>query len=290
MPPPVSARAHRGRRALLTLTTDIGWAYAAQMKGAILSLAPSVQLVDITHQIRPQGVGEAAFLLSHIIPAFPPGTIHVAVVDPGVGTDRQAVAIECSEGSLLLGPDNGVFAPVGARLGVRRVVRLEPSRVRPGGHKSATFEGRDLFAPAAARLATGAQVTELGDLTVLRAEKAPVVASRGPGAGRVVHVDVFGNLITDLPPDTLPAPGSSVRLSWGGPARSSGTRIVPRVRTYGELPPGALGVLVSSFGLVEVARAMGSAARTLSLGEGSWVRVSAVPSRRSGRGPHRQSL
>ncbi len=259
------------------------------MKGVILSFAPDARLVDITHHIRPQGIGEAAFLLSHIAPTFPSGTIHVAVVDPGVGTGRQPVGIECEEGSHLIGPDNGVFGPVREKLGTRRVVRLDPSRVRPGGSLSATFEGRDLFAPAAARLARGTGLGDLGTPTELRAESPPRTPSRAPGSGSVVHVDVFGNLITDLPPGALPGPGNPVRVSWKGPG-GSGARVLPRVRTYGDLPPGTLGVLVSSFGLVEIARAGGSAAAALSLGEGSSVTLMHGASRHAGTLRHRQSL
>ena len=259
------------------------------MKGVILSLAPDARLVDVTHQVRPQGIGEAAFLLSHIAPTFPSGTIHVAVVDPGVGTGRQPVGIECEEGSYLIGPDNGVFGPVQEKLGTRRVVHLDPARVRPGGPRSATFEGRDLFAPAAARLARGAGLGDLGAPTDLRGQSAPRTPLRAPGWGSVVYVDVFGNLITDLSPGALPGPGSPVRLSWKGPG-GSGVRVLPRVRTYGDLPPGTLGVLVSSFGLVEIARAGGSAAAALSLGEGSSVTLTPGPSGRAGTLRHRQSL
>ncbi len=290
MPPRRLPRPSSGRGSILTLTTDIGWAYAAQMKGVILSLAPEVQLIDIAHGIRPQAIGEAAFLLSHIAIAFPPGTIHVAVVDPGVGTDRQPIGIQCEEGSYLVGPDNGVFGQVQERLGTRRVVRLDPSRVRPRGGPSATFEGRDLFAPAAARLATGAELSDLGDRTELRCPGADPALSRDPESGKVLHVDVFGNLITNLLPEAFPGGGGFVRLSWKSPAGAVRARVVPRVRTYGDLPSGALGVLVSSFGLVEIARAGGSAADALSLGEGSRVKVSPVPSRRAGRPAHRQSL
>jgi S-adenosylmethionine hydrolase len=259
------------------------------MKGVILSLAPHARLVDVTHEIRAQRVEEAAFLLGHIAPTFPAGTIHVVVVDPGVGTERQPVGIACEDGSLLIGPDNGVLAPARKTLGTRQVVRLVPSKVAPGRAVSATFHGRDLFAPAAARLATGAALLDLGEPTLLRGEAGRRPQSRDPGSGFVVHVDVFGNLITDVSPQVLPGPGRCVRLSYRGP-RGYRTRILPRVRTYGDLPPGGLGVLVSSFGTVEVARAEGSAADTLSLEEGSGVTLLPVPPRHRAASRHRQSL
>ena len=115
------------RKRLVTLTTDVGAAYAAQMKGVLARALPPGTVVDLVLDLRPHAIEEAAFLLRHMAPTFPPGTVHVAVVDPGVGGRRAPIAVACREGSFLVGPDNGVLGPLAEVLGVRRVVRLEPA-------------------------------------------------------------------------------------------------------------------------------------------------------------------
>lgn len=255
---------------LVTLTTDIGWAYAAQMKAVLYRALPTVRVVDLAHDLAPHRVGEAAFLLRHMAAGFPAGTVHVAVVDPGVGSARAAVAVACSDGSRLVGPDNGVLSPLAAHLGLRRCVRLSRERVAPGARGSATFDGRDLFAPAAARLAGGAPLDELGTPFDLEAKPIPTAVHRHGGVdGTVLHVDRFGNLITNVEPGALP-PGVRrvvVRFGRGRP------RILPFVRTYSDLAPGRLGLLNSSFGLLEVAAREASAADRCHAGPGDPLRL-----------------
>ncbi|MEM8996861.1 MAG: SAM-dependent chlorinase/fluorinase, partial [Acidobacteriota bacterium] len=184
----------------ITLLTDFGLSdyYVAAMKGVLLTRAPGAPLVDISHDVDPGDVRGAAFLLEAAYPCFPAGTVHLAVVDPGVGTDRSLLAVEMPDGSRLVAPDNGLLD--GFIDDARQVVaadRPDLYREAPG----ATFHGRDRFAPLAAALATGAGVHTLGPLL-----EAPVRLSRqqpkkGNGLlqGQVTQIDRYGNIVTDIP-------------------------------------------------------------------------------------------
>jgi|HubBroStandDraft_4_1064222.scaffolds.fasta_scaffold67900_2 S-adenosylmethionine hydrolase len=259
------------RTRIVTLTTDIGWAYAAQMKAVLARRAPSVRVVDIAHDVTPHAIREAAFVLGHVAPQFPPGTVHVAVVDPGVGgSSRAPVAVRTVDGSHLVGPDNGVLSLACRALGGGRAVRLDVTRLAPGGRSSATFEGRDVFAPAAAALAMGRPLGRLGVPHRLRDLALPTAHRTGTAAtGEVVYVDVFGNAVTNLAPDSIPLGAAKVSLRAG--RRRAGE--VEVWRTYEDGRVGDLGLLVSSFGWLEVAERNGSAARRLSLAPGSRVTV-----------------
>jgi S-adenosylmethionine hydrolase len=266
---------------LVTLTTDIGWAYAAQIKAAVARSAPQVRVVDVAHDVRPQGVREAAFVLGHLAPQFPAGTIHVAVVDPGVGSSRAPLAIRCRDGSFLVGPDNGVLALAADALGGGSAVRLEPRRLSPGGQSSPTFEGRDLFGPAAAALAVGRKMASLGRAATwmpLRLGRSRWTGASG--VGEVVYVDVFGNAITNLSSDRLPKRLRSVRGRFAG----GRVRRIPVARTYADLPEGGLGLLGSSFGYLELAERGGSAARRLGVSSGDPVELTwAAPTGKGGK-------
>lgn len=264
----------RGRPAppngLVTLATDIGWEYASQVKGVLYSRLPPGSVVDLTHELRPHAVAEAAFLLAHMARGFPAGTVHLAIVDPGVGGARAPLALRCRDGSLLVGPDNGVLAPLASELGLLRAVRLDPKKVASGRAPSATFEGRDLFAPAAALLAQGTPVERLGRAVRPRPFPLPKPRrARGALFGELVHIDRFGNLITNIPTAWLPPGAGPMELTLSlRPART-----LPRARTYSDLPFGELGLLGSSFGLVEVARREGSAAERIGAEVGEHVEL-----------------
>lgn len=221
----------------LVLLTDFGTvdAYVGVMKGVIAGIAPGLPVIDLCHAVPPQDVARGADLLAESWRWFPAGTVFVGVVDPGVGTDRRALLARI-DGRLFVGPDNGLCsrvtdAPFEARA-------LPDAWGLPA--RSATFHGRDLFAPAAARLASG-QVA-FDDAPPLHA---PVRLPR-PAPGAVRAFDHFGNALTDLPER---ADGA---LIWNG-------RHVPVVRTYGDAPPGALVALTGSAGLLELAVVGGSA-------------------------------
>jgi S-adenosyl-L-methionine hydrolase (adenosine-forming) len=262
---------------LVTLTTDIGWAYAAQMKAVLYRALPPGSVVDLTHDIPAHSVREGAFLLERMARGFPAGTVHVAIVDPGVGTHRAPIAIGCADGSVLVGPDNGVLAPLARSLGPGRAVRLDPERIVPGSIPSATFEGRDLFAPAAALVATGTRPEDLGPPFAARDLELPR-PHRGSASllGEILHVDRFGNLITNLPSDWCPLGSGPFPLELEGKR----IRGVLRARTYAELSSREVGVIGSSFDLLEVAVREGSAAVRLRARVGQSVAI--FPAARAG--------
>ncbi|HXH22037.1 MAG TPA: SAM-dependent chlorinase/fluorinase [Dehalococcoidia bacterium] len=267
---------------LVTLTTDFGLqdSYAGQMKGALLAVSPEARIVDLTHEIAPQGISEAAFVLETAWRFFPPGTIHVVVVDPGVGSGRRRLIIE-AEGHFFVGPDNGCLSaalPDTAR-GLRppeagyeaRPLRL-PRSVRAFAfaredllprRPSATFEGRDVFAPVAGLLAGGTKAAELGRRVT---ELLALPAFRGPPVpegldGMVMRCDRFGNLITDIRGGDL-RPGARVLVA---------AEELEVARTYSEAP--GLTALVGSSGYLEVALPNGNAAAALAAGPGTPVLV-----------------
>ena len=256
--------------AIITLTTDFGTrdSYVAEMKAVILSLAPDVRLVDVTHEIAPQAIIEGALALEAITACSPPGTIHLAVVDPGVGTARRGLAVEAG-GQRFVGPDNGLFTPIYDR-GAFRAFELEaPEYRRP--QVSRTFHGRDVFAPAAGHLALGVPLERFG-APVDDPVRIPWPRARhGPRGtmGAVVHVDRFGNLITSIGAEAVRAV-----LGQGQARITIGRRRLPIVRTYGDLPPGGVGALIGSRERLEIVVREGNAAARLGARAGTPVVVS----------------
>lgn len=243
---------------LITLLTDFGLAdnYVAEVKRVLLTLVPGVTLVDVSHDVAPGDVRAASFVLSRVWQRFPAGTVHLAVVDPGVGTARRALAAQAA-GHSFVAPDNGLLSPLP---GNARFVELP---VPP--QASATFHGRDVFAPAAARLAQGASFDSIGR-PVTDWYCSPLPALRRVGnevVGEVVYVDRFGTLVTNLPEGA----------SAGSRLRVGGTDAGPLRRTFGDVAPGELVAYVGSGGTIEVAVRDGNAARSLALGVGTEVRL-----------------
>lgn len=274
--------ARRNGRRLVTLSTDIGWAYAAQMKAVLLREVPAERIVDLAHDLPAHQVEPSAFLLREMARRFPPGTVHLAVVDPGVGGRRAALAVACRDGSFLVGPDNGLLSPLAELLGVREVRRL---RSRTGARVGATFDGRDLFAPAAAALASGGRFSALGPRTTLHRPQRPSPRqTRSALEGRILWVDPFGNLITDLPSAWWPVGHPRVRLTIAG--RSFPLTLA---RVYDELAPRALGLLPSSFGLLEVAARQRPASARTRGAAGDRVRIEFAPAARGARWSRRHS-
>lgn len=249
---------------IVTLTTDFGTrdSYVAELKGVLLQQGPAdLRIVDLTHEIAAHDVREAAFFLRAAVPRFPAGTIHVAVIDPGVGSARHAIVAQ-SGGQFLVGPDNGIFAWV-----LDASARVHRLPVPAAASVSATFHGRDLFAPAAARLALGVAVQDLGPALadpVRLAWPEPTV-EHARVIGEVVHVDRFGNLITNLERNTLPRVPLHIRLG--------GQPIGPLRDHYAEVSAGALIALIGGAGLLEVAARDESAAQVLGAGLGARVDV-----------------
>lgn len=248
---------------IITLTTDFGGAdgYVGTMKGVILALAPAARLVDLSHEIAPQDIRQAAHVLRQAAPYFPAGAIHLAVVDPGVGGARRPLLVTTPQAAFV-GPDNGLFTFALDQPGAQARTLDRTEAWLP--QVSRTFHGRDIFAPVAARLALGAAPDDLGTPitdAVRLAQAAPQRLGNDGIVGNVVHVDRFGNLISDVPAAWL-ADGA-----WT--CQIAGREIAALASTYAEVAPGTALALVSSGDTLEVAVRDGSAARDLGVGVGA---------------------
>lgn len=244
--------------AVITLLTDFGSddSYVAEVKGVLLAAAPGTTLVDITHAVQQGDVLGAQYLLTRTWQRFPPGSVHLAVVDPGVGSERRAIAVR-HRNHAFVAPDNGLLTPV---LDDAEVVELSiPTSAAP------TFHGRDVFAPAAAALASGRSLTDLGSPVRDPVRRAPPQPRQDGAAtiGEVVWIDRFGNLVTNIPATAVP----------------SGTVIVGQqiigslARTFADVDPGRLVAYAGSGGTVEIAVRDGSATAVLAAGRGTVVQV-----------------
>jgi S-adenosylmethionine hydrolase len=238
------------------------------MKGRILDGAPAARLIDLTHEIVAHWPAEAGFWLARSYAYFPPGTVHLAVVDPGVGTARDIAIVEC-DGHLFLAPDNGLLAEVAGRAGARLWhLRSDALPALGVDRPSATFHGRDIFAPVVAALATGrvspSQIGRpVGSLVPSWVEEA--AGTRERVAGVVITIDHFGNLITNIDRTLLD--------DLVDPLVHAGNLVLPLRRTYGDTRPGEPLALVNSFGVIEIAVAEGRAADALGLSRGAPVVV-----------------
>lgn len=254
---------------IITLTTDFGTAdgFVGAMHGRAISINPDVRLVDISHDIAPQNVTQGAWCLRRAAAQFPPGTIHLAVVDPGVGSARAGIVVE-TERSLLVGPDNGLLWPAARDGGVRRVRRIVE---RPDDwHHSTTFDGLTCFMPVAAHLSTGMAPAEIGPtLTEMVRLDVPEPRTTPEGVvGELLYFDRFGNGITNIRRDMVPG-GAAARVVLAE------ERTVPLYSHYAALgdAPGAVGALWNADDLLELVVNGGSFASRLLLMPGGRVRV-----------------
>jgi S-adenosylmethionine hydrolase len=252
--------------AVITLTTDFGQddGYVGTMKGVILSIAPEVRIVDISHDISPQNIRQAAYVLSTAAPYFAPATVHVVVVDPGVGSARRPIAVS-TDSARYVAPDNGVLSYALSELGAQAVQLDRPHYWLPV--VSHTFHGRDIFSPVGAHLASGVTLDEVGT-AITDAETFPLPRPQrladGTVQGAVLHADRFGNLITDIP------------MSWladgqGWSFEIAEQRIAGLGVTYAAVARGTLVALAGSEGMLEIAVREGSAAEVLGAGAGTEV-------------------
>jgi S-adenosylmethionine hydrolase len=263
---------------IITLTTDFGLAdsYVGTMKGVILSIVPDARLVDITHDVSPQNIHQAAFIAQTFYDYVPSGTIHLLVVDPGVGSQRRAIALGTPQ-ALFVAPDNGVLTYVWrdalARWGPEACEVVELAEQRFWLQRvSSTFHGRDLFAPVAAHLASGVPLASLGPRLPRIAEAAleqPAPGRNGGLVGQIIHVDHFGNCITNIMPRHLEEAGMGDQMV----VRIIDQDIVGLQRTYADGAVGALIALIGSSDRLELAVRNGNAAQTLGVGIGDTVRV-----------------
>lgn len=261
--------------AIITLLTDFGTedTYVGVMKGVITSICPSAQVIDLTHQVPPQDIATGAFLLDVSVDYFPEGTIHVAVVDPGVGTARKPLALRTAK-AFFVGPDNGIFTLVLQRQKLLQAICLDNPRYHLST-VSSTFHGRDIFAPVAAHIACGVSVEELGT-PIHRLQRLPLPRIRVDWEGiraTIVHIDRFGNAISNL----SRAEYEAWRIRWDvkEPAVqvAASNTTLPIVSTYGDVPRGKPVALFGSSERLEIAVNGGSAARELALRRGDTIKV-----------------
>ncbi len=258
------------RRPVITLTTDFGLSdhFAGVMKGVILGICPAAEIVDISHEVGAHEITEAAFLLAQAYRYFPRGTVHVVVIDPGVGTSRRPILAEAA-GQRFVAPDNGVFSMIYAREKHKvRWVTAEKYFLKP---VSQTFHGRDIFSPVGAHLARGVAPAKMGKLITdymrLHLER-PVRTARRGWTGAVLKIDRFGNLITNFPAEDFPD------LTQRPFEMSVGMQTVEKLaRNYAECEPGGLFVIAGSSGYLEVSSSQASAAKMLGCGVGAPVEL-----------------
>ena len=245
-------------RNIYTLTTDFGAGeYVGAMKGVLLSIDPEATIVDIDHGVRPQDVRHGAYVMYTAVPHFP-FAAHIGVVDPGVGTKRRGIVV-VAEGALFVGPDNGLMIPAARRLGLREVREIA-NRKLLAKEVSSTFHGRDVFAPVAAHLLTGAKLKDVGPAVRNFVDLdfgSPTRLADGL-EGVVLTTDHFGNIITNLPRRDVERrwrTGGAIHVSLGGYEAP-----LPLVSTYGDVAAGEFLATFSSGGFLEIARREGNAA------------------------------
>jgi S-adenosyl-L-methionine hydrolase (adenosine-forming) len=250
-----------GQQSLVTLLSDFGDrnVYVGIMKGVIAQINPRLTVVDLTHQIPPQDIKAARFCLMNAYPYFPVGTVHIAVVDPGVGSKRRAIAVEFAQG-FLVGPDNGIFSGVLSQSPAIAAVELTNLNYWRTPQPSKTFHGRDIFAPVGANLANGVPLKQLGQeidsATLVKLDIGKCKQTTTGVVGCIQYIDHFGNLVSNIP-------GSYVQgKTWY--VQATGLNI-PGCETYSDVKIGEVVALVGSHGWVEIAINSGNAHSQLQL-------------------------
>ena len=258
---------------VIALFTDFGTTdpYVAQMKGAILTIDPDARMLDLNHEVTPYDVAQGAYLLDESSREFPAGTIFVAVVDPGVGTERAPILLKTAQGKFYVGPDNGLFGRVLDREGFAAAWKLDQRSYFRAGGDSHTFQGRDIFGPVAAHLAQGTDSASMGSPLMESALELPSLhepeIAGGTVSVEVLHVDHYGNVVLNLAANGEAAAkfhlGNLVKISVGRENFAG-----PFVHTYAEGEKGRLIVLYGANGLMEIAMNQGSAAMKLKIAPG----------------------
>ena len=265
--------------AVITLLSDFGLKdpYVAEMKAVILSISPQARVVDITHEIEKFNIRMGAFVLASAAPYFPPNTVHVAVVDPGVGTKRRPIIAETKRG-FYVGPDNGLLMLAAHKEGIIKVYHIvNPKHML--SRVSRTFHGRDIFAPAAAHLTAGISPSEFGPAIrdYVFPEFVKPQARKGEVVGEVLHKDGFGNIISNISAEDLESAaireGDSLLVKLGDK-----TLTLQFCSAYGEVPAGTYLAIIGSSNFLEVAVNQGSASRTFKAKVGDSFHISVVAS------------
>jgi len=254
---------------IITLLTDYGIkdTYVAEMKGAILRILPEATLIDLSHDVGNYSIDEGAFHMARSVPYFPEGTVHVGVVDPGVGSRRKGIIIK-AKGAWLVGPDNGLLAPAAERLGVEKVYEITNRALLPVKF-SEVFDGRDTFGPTGALLAKGVDPEEIGpeiDEYIRLPMYEPTITEDGFEA-TIIHVDGFGNMVTNVTYEVLDRLGVSGGSVFDVEVSNKRYRL-PYVRRFSAVPDGELLLLVAGGGYMEFAVNQGNAQERLGIGKG----------------------
>jgi S-adenosylmethionine hydrolase len=252
---------------IITLTTDIGWFYAAQMKAKILSINGDARIVDITHSIHPQNILEGAYALYSSVIHFPEA-IHIAVVDPEVGTERRPIIVETKKG-YLVGPDNGILIPAASRLGIKNVYEIKEKKYM-AEKISNTFHGRDIFSPVAAHLSLGVMPYEIGEkiedyknLDFGGMKEGEIIS------GKVIFIDRFGNIITNIPDRYV----KWKHGDWVGVRLSGKALEIKFLKSYGYAEKGEMLLTVSSSNFLEISCRDGNAHEMLGAEIGDTVEI-----------------
>jgi hypothetical protein len=254
---------------IITLLTDFGLndVYVGVMKGVIATINPEIKVIDITHNIPPQNIAAARFCLINLYSYFPPDTIHIAVVDPGVGSSRRGIAIKSDQG-YFIGPDNGIFSGILSLTNPTIVVELNNKKYWRTPNPSNTFHGRDIFAPVGAYLSNGVQIENLGskiDLNSLVKFTFPEYQKIDHKiTGCVQYIDYFGNIITNIPANIIEPKNWSVKIN---------NFVIPKGSTYNDVKMGEFVSIIGSHGWLEIALNCGNAAAQLQLKLGTIIEV-----------------
>lgn len=256
---------------IITLTTDFGLtdSYVAEMKGVILSINPNARIVDLVHELKPHDVVGAALFLERTCPHFPDGTIHLACVDPGVGTSRRAICVRTAR-NVYVAPDNGLVTLAIENETPWKAITLTNTKYHYGDKTSSTFHGRDIFAPVAAHISTGVEIGELGEPAGdVETVVMPGVRKLQSGVleGRIVHIDRFGNMISNVTRKDVTSDAGSVTVEIAG------IRIRGLSETYGDKPAGEMLALWGSGDHLEISLNQGSAEQRLGTGVGSRIGI-----------------
>ncbi|MGB9928721.1 MAG: SAM hydrolase/SAM-dependent halogenase family protein [Methanosarcina sp.] len=260
---------------IISLTTDFGDLYPAAMKAIILGINPDAKIIDITHSIRQGGIREGAFALYSLVPYFPANSLHIAVIDPGVGTSRRALAVKAGKSGkeqYFIGPDNGLLIPAARNLGNIEVYEITNKTLMLKSGVSATFHGRDIFAPVGAHISKGVPIESVGQkISGFLNLDFGVCGVDGPFLiGEVVYSDSFGNVITNIPESMI------LNFSSFGSQVEVNGRHVPFVRTYGFGGQREPLILIGSHGFLEIAVNGGNAALQFGLKSGDQVAIKTV--------------
>ena len=261
---------------IITLTTDFGLSsgYPAAMKGVIYNINPNIKLVDITHSLQPQNILQGAFMLYSVVEYFH-ATLHVAVVDPGVGSPRSGLVMQCGD-SILVGPDNGLLVPAAERLGIKKIFKITNTEYCLGDISS-TFHGRDIFAPIAAHISTGLAPEDVGEVvkSYVDLDLFDVEESQNTITGIVLNIDNFGNIITNIRSELMDKyfpVGEPLLISHGSDKNKQSWKI-PYQKTYENVSKGGYLAIISSSGLLELAVNQGSAHEKFGLTFSDQIRI-----------------